>query len=166
MVSDSQWIAFDYTKEGNHDIFVINADGGPPRRVTTENGSNNGVRAGLETAVDLRLQSRRHVAGLENPRSGGAAVQITRSGGREAFESADGKFVYYAKSDTPGIWRTLADGGEETRVLDQVVIGQWALTGQRICFIDATSPAGLAIKHYDLATRQQRLTTVPETDRD
>jgi Tol biopolymer transport system component len=156
---DSQWIAFDYTKEGNHDIVVINADGGPPRRVTTKT-SNNGRPSWSRDGRWIYFGSNQ--GGMSQvwkiPAQGGAAVQITRSGGREAFESADGKFVYYAKSDTPGIWRTLADGGEETRVLDQVVIGQWALTGQGICFIDATSPAGPAIKHYDLATRQQRLT--------
>ena len=40
------------------------------------------------------------------PAEGGEAVQVTRKGGVTAFESSDGQWLYYAKSDTVGIWRT------------------------------------------------------------
>jgi hypothetical protein len=40
-------------------------------------------------------------------------------GAREAFESLDGRFVYYANVDAPGIWKVPVAGGEETRVLDR-----------------------------------------------
>jgi len=39
---DSRWIAFDCPKAGNYDIFVISADGGLPRRLTT--GPANKIR--------------------------------------------------------------------------------------------------------------------------
>ncbi len=52
------------------------------------------------------------------PSEGGPAVQVTRKGGREAFESPDGKSVYYHKRDVPGIWRVPVEGGEEAQVLD------------------------------------------------
>jgi hypothetical protein len=41
-------------------------------------------------------------------------------GGVFATESADGRFLYYAKLDVPGIWRMPLQGGEETRILDQL----------------------------------------------
>ena len=56
----------------------------------------------------------------KQPAQGGIAVQVTkRNGAEEALESLDGKFVYYASLDAPGIWKVPAGGGEETRVLDQ-----------------------------------------------
>jgi hypothetical protein len=48
----------------------------------------------------------------------------------EAFESADGKFVYWAKVDVAGIWRVSVQGGEETQALDVSTEGLWALTHQ------------------------------------
>lgn len=92
---------------------------------------------------------------------------MTNRGGRDAIESADGKFVYYAKLDTPGIWRVPVAGGEETRVLDQGWMGGWALTGQGICFRVArqeNGSAGPAIKFYDFDNRQ--VTTIREFSRD
>ena len=47
--------------------------------------------------------------------AGGPAVQVTNHGGYAAFESLDGKFLYYTKYQAvPGIWRIPTSGGEET----------------------------------------------------
>jgi hypothetical protein len=85
---------------------------------------------------------------------GGTAVQVTRTKGREAFESFDGKFVYYAKPNTPGVFKVPVAGGEETRVLDRGGQNVWALTGQGICFFDLTDSTGTALKFYNFATRK------------
>ena len=34
------------------------------------------------------------------PAGGGEAVQVTRNGGETAFESPDGKSIYYTKGDS------------------------------------------------------------------
>jgi Tol biopolymer transport system component len=48
------------------------------------------------------------------------AVQLTRSSGMEAEESADGRYVYYAKRGLPGVFRFSlgAQGAAEEKVLD------------------------------------------------
>lgn len=76
------------------------------------------------------------------------------SGAREAFESFDGKFVYYAKWDVPGIWKIPVEGGEETRVIEQSAMGLWGLTERGICFFDLTHPAGPALNFYSFGARQ------------
>jgi hypothetical protein len=71
------------------------------------------------------------------PVEGGPAVQVTKLGGREAFESSDGKFVYYAKdNDSSGLWRVPSEGGDETKVLDPIRQGSWALFEQGVYFIN------------------------------
>jgi hypothetical protein len=84
---------------------------------------------------------------------GGAAVHVAKAkGADEAFESLDGKFVYYATLDTPGIWKAPVAGGEETQVLDWGGQSVWALTGKGICSFDFSGPTGPALKFYDFAT--------------
>jgi WD40-like Beta Propeller Repeat len=89
----------------------------------------------------------------KQPAQGGSAVQVTKTkDAREAFESLDGKSVYYAKSNVPGIWKVPVSGGEETRVHDRGGHGIWALTGKGICFFDFSGSAGAALKFYNFAT--------------
>jgi len=52
------------------------------------------------------------------PADGGEAVQVTKRGGYVAFESLDGKFVYFSKDLwQTSIWRIPASGGEETNIV-------------------------------------------------
>lgn len=148
---DSRWIAFDSPKTGNEDIYVIAADGGQSRRLT--NGPSNNVRPswsqdgqwvyfGSNRSGDWQI--------WREPAPGGSAVQVTKTkGGEEAFESLDGKFVYYAKLDVPGIWKVPVGGGEETRVLDRGGRSAWAVTGRGICFFDLSSSNGTTLRFYD-----------------
>ncbi|MBI1790198.1 MAG: serine/threonine-protein kinase [Acidobacteria bacterium] len=86
------------------------------------------------------------------PAEGGAAVQVTRHGGREAFESVDGKILYYTKQ-TPaaGIWRVAPGGGEETQAIDRGAQGGWAITPEGIGFVSSPDSAP-AIQFYRFST--------------
>ena len=62
----------------------------------------------------------------------GTPAQVTRSkGSRETFESYDGKFVFFAKLQTSGIFKMPVEGGEETQVLQQggLNCGPWQEAG-------------------------------------
>jgi Tol biopolymer transport system component len=151
---DSHWIAFDSPKAGNSDIYVISVDGGPVRRLTS--GPSNNVRPSWsQDGLWIYFGSNRSGDWQiwKEPAQGGTAVQVTKTkGAREAFEALDGKFVYYAKSRTPGIWKVPVAGGEETRVLDRGGKSLWALTGKGICFFDLSGSTGISLKFYDFAT--------------
>ena len=75
------------------------------------------------------------------PSQGGPASQVTRSGGREAFESFDGKFVYYVKADVPGVWKCRLDGTEEVQVLPEGSSNHWALLKNGIYLLRRGAPA-------------------------
>jgi Tol biopolymer transport system component len=155
---DSRWIAFDSPKEGNSDIYVISADGGQQRRLTS--GPSNNVRPSWSR--DGRWiyfgSNRSGVSQIwKEPAAGGAAVQVTRSGGEEAFESADGKFVYLAKLGVTGIWRVPVEGAEESQVLDGAKENLWMLSDEGICFFDLKNPTGPALKFYSFTARETTL---------
>ena len=86
------------------------------------------------------------------PAEGGAAVQVTRQEGREAFESPDGKMVYYTRQiPAAGIWQVPAAGGEETQVIDHGSQGGWSMTPEGIGLF-RFGDSGPAIEFYRFST--------------
>jgi len=161
---DGSEIAFDYRATGMSDVYVINVTGGVPRRMTTEDADDS-VPSWSRDGKYLYFASNR-TGSLEvwkMPVEGGPAVQITRHGGFTAFESMDGRYIYYAKNNgCPGVWRIPADGGDETLVLSKGGAGnwgQWTLADNGIYFINY-KPEGLSVSLFNLAT--QKVTRVVE----
>jgi hypothetical protein len=67
---------------------------------------------------------------------GGKAVQVTRNGGGPAFESPDGKSIYYTKGDNSGpLWKMPVSGGEESQVLSAVGSRDFFVVKEGIYFI-------------------------------
>jgi Tol biopolymer transport system component len=169
---DGRQIAFDLKREADWDIYTTSLDGGPPRRVTTEPSDENvpsWSRDGRWIYFSSDRTGKRQV--WKAPAEGGEPVQVTKEGGFLAFESADGRFVYYTKDRdvqlSPGIWRTPVEGGEETRVLDSFNAenwGDWALMEDGIYFINADDKGNCAIQFFDFARR--RVTQVAELGQD
>jgi len=163
---DSRWIAFDSPIQGNSDIYIISANGGQPRRLT--NGPSNNVRPSWSRDGRWIYFGSNRTGDLDiwkEPAQGGAALQVTKkNAGEEAFESLDGKFVYYGKLGAPGIWKVPVEGGEGTQVLDRGRESLWALTGQGIYFFDLNDSTGIALKFYSFATG--KLTLLREFSKD
>ena len=154
---DGRQIAFDSWIEGNADIYVISAEGGKPRRLTfdadediTPSWSQDGrwIYFGCTRSGSMQI--------WKVPSEGGPALQVTRQGGFEGFESADGRFFYYAKGRAmPGIWRVPVAGGDETLVLNEHQAGlwrYWAVTDKGIYFATAEVPSHPLIEFFNFTT--------------
>ena len=153
---DDTQIAFESSPEGNKDIYLVSAGGGKPRRLTTEpsedqcpSWSRDGrwVYFGSNRSGSLQI--------WKMPSAGGPAVQVTKEGGFEGFESPDGKFFYYTKGlRIPGIWRVPVEDGAESLVLSHNKAGSWrywAVVKQGIYF--ATWELGeKAIEFFNFTT--------------
>ncbi len=55
----------------------------------------------------------------------GRVRQVTTDGGYAAIESPDGRWLYVARLDRPGLWRQPAGGGDETLIADRILAEQW-----------------------------------------
>ena len=108
------------------------------------------------------------------PSSGGAAVQVTRSGGYESSESTDGRFLFYNKYGfgRVGLYRQPATGGDEEIVytLPQLEsLGDWQVTATGVYFFHRYDSLGSgpskrpSLRFVDFATRPM-LEIVPFPD--
>lgn len=163
---DGRWIAFDSRSNdpahaGSPNIWVINAEGGQLRRLTTDPAGGVAPSWSHDGRLIYFASARsRNLDIWKVPAGGGAAVQVTRKGGFEAFETADGHYLYYLKGrGIPGIWRVPTAGGEEVPVVDRDQVGLWRcwrLAGGGIYYGTAAPPDGARLEFLDLATGRVR----------
>ncbi|HKA18466.1 MAG TPA: winged helix-turn-helix domain-containing protein [Blastocatellia bacterium] len=169
---DGRQVAFDAAVEVNNDdirhIHVVNAEGGPPRCITT-GSSYDGMPSWSRDGRWIYFASNRSGAWQvwKVPVEGGEAVQLTKNGGFRAFDSPDGKFVYYSKQDSSGLWRIAAEGGEESLILDQLQKGYfhaWAVADRGIYFIHPEPKPPAAIEFFSFA--KGRVTRIASLDKE
>ena len=154
---NGQQIAFDSGVGGNVDLFVVDAQGGSPHRLTSE-PSIDAVPSWSRDGHWIYFSSNRSGSGQvwKMPPVGGPAVQVTQHGGFAAFESPDGKFLYYAKGlMVPGLWRIPTQGGEEIEIISSLEAGYWgywAVVEKGIYYLDLKKTPG--INFFDIASHR------------
>lgn len=156
---DGQQIVFDAHPAGNADIYVISAEGGKPRRLTL-GPFHNVMPSWSRDGRWIYYCSNRSGAfqTWKVPAAGGQAMQVTKQGGFEAFESPDGKLLYYTKGrGAGGIWRMPVEGGEEMQVPELLNAGYcryWAVLDDGIYFVSQEASSRPAIKFFSFATHR------------
>jgi Tol biopolymer transport system component/DNA-binding winged helix-turn-helix (wHTH) protein len=160
---DGRRIVFDSSScvpgaDGNPDIYLIDAEGGTPTRLTDHPGEDI-VPSWSRDGQWIYFASNRNgtMQVWKVSAAGGQAVQVTDHGGFEAFESPDGKTLFYNKGRAlAGLWRRPAGGGPEEFVTDHHQAGLWRfwrVSGEGLFF--ATAPAdGARLEFLNLTTRQ------------
>jgi hypothetical protein len=134
---------------------VVSAEGGEPRQVTGGN-SDDVVPSWSRDGKSIYFNSNRSGDWelWKVPAAGGQAVQLTQTGGFEAKESKNGKWLYYSKSSEQGIWRMPIQGGTGRLVLNRKTERFWDLTDQGICFIDLDAKPHATINVYYFDTQR------------
>jgi Tol biopolymer transport system component/predicted Ser/Thr protein kinase len=151
---DGEQIVFDSRPQGQSDIFVVAASGGKPRQLTTNSASDqipSWSRDGKWIYFTSNRSGRAEVWKTPAP-AGGTSVPedpqpVTQNGGSYPFESADGRFVYYARGGS--VWRMPVEGGEESRVVESAS-QYFALAANGLYFIQ---PGEGSIRYLDLTTK-------------
>lgn len=168
---DGTRIAFDARVRGNADIYVVPVAGGPPTRVTTDEGVDV-VPFWSHDGAWIYFTSRRtgRPEAWRVPADGGREEQVTREGAFAAQPSADGRFLVYARDrDRSTLFRRpIAGGDEEPALVDAegrtrfvVMFSAWRPTREGIVFIEHVAGDGLRadaylLQAYDDATRAVR----------
>ncbi len=136
---DGKSLCFTANVEGNQDVFWIDLRRGSPRRLTTEASTDSQPQWSQDGGWIYFTTNRTGEPQIwKIPAGGGAAVQVTHNGGGCAFESPDGKFLYYIKPGSGGaeqLYKLQLSGGEESLVLEEVFWLNFSMSGEGIYFI-------------------------------
>jgi Tol biopolymer transport system component len=154
---DGQQIAFDFEPEGNVDVYVLKIDEGRPHNLTNSPSHDSAPTWSRDGQWIYFTSDRSGTNQIwKIPAKGGPAVPVTKKGGYSpAYESSDGKNLYYSKDVmTSGVWKIPLGGGEETLVLDQPTAGfygYWDLGEKGIYYYNSGTKD---IEFFDFARKQ------------
>jgi hypothetical protein len=152
---DGTWIAFEAAVGGNTDVYLVGADGGRLRRLTTE-PTMDGVPAWSRDGQWIYFVSTRAGATPDICRvapDGGEPVRVTHNGGFQPQESPDGRYLFYLDRPPGGaaivarLMRVALAGGHEEPVLERVRPFLWSVTDAGIIFV-TREPELDAIERY------------------
>jgi Tol biopolymer transport system component/DNA-binding winged helix-turn-helix (wHTH) protein len=158
---DGRRLAFDAAFRDQSHVFVAAPDAGTLRRLTSERTndarprwSRDGRWIYFASTRSGNLELWKVPADAEDENA--EPVRISPNGGMEAEESPDGRYLYYAKRQDPGLFRVplgVPGAGGEERVLDFGGEGRWQLGSRGIYVLDNRRPQPPTIRFHDLATR-------------
>ncbi len=158
---DGRWIAFDsQTEAGDPDVLVVDAAGGPPRRLASTPHYESlpaWSRDGRFVYFSSDRSGRFEVWRV--PAEGGEALQVTDAGGVTSLESYDGRTLFYVKtrsSPQPLFARTLGIPGER-KIVEEILGRTFAVDETGVVYFARGEPAGTtSLRHLDVATGETR----------
>ncbi|HTR25184.1 MAG TPA: winged helix-turn-helix domain-containing protein [Terriglobales bacterium] len=165
---DGRWISFDSRPGAHPNIHIVSSDGGPVRRFNNDT-SDDGVASWSHDGKWIYFASNRSGSWQVWKRTadGGSPVQVTSNGGFAPIESADGKYLYYTKYDSPGAFRVPVSGGEEVKILDEPPQGYWGyftVGTDGLYFAGDNGNHKPGLKFYDFATKKTSVVTALDKD--
>jgi Tol biopolymer transport system component len=143
-------IAFDAPPDSDGEVFTIDVQTRLARRLTRAR-SEDGVPSWSRDGRWIYFASDRSGSWQvwKMPSEGGEASRVTSAGGFAASESTDGKWLYYTRSWSPGLWRMPIGGGAEKRVLDVPQCNKlWVIADDGIYVVDSNSKPRAVIELF------------------
>jgi Tol biopolymer transport system component len=106
--ADGRWIAFDSSLDPRPDIFVVSAEGGKARQVTSPPG--NYVRPSFSADGQwIYSTDRGHL--VRSPFGGGTPEAVSETNLQEGYSSFDGRWIYYKQTPNFDLFRSALSGG-------------------------------------------------------
>jgi Tol biopolymer transport system component len=162
---DSQSLVFHARPEGQSDIFVIGAGGGPPARLTMDSANDMLPRFSSDGRSIYFSSDRSGRSEIwKMSADGGEATRITTGGGRSPMESPDGRTLYYAHiNPEKGIWKMPVHGGEPVQVTGPIGPQAAFVVGAKGIWYASAPPNRHMIHFHNFSTGKSRPVVV--TDR-
>jgi len=150
---DGQRVAFDSNLGDDANIFVISVNGGSALQLTFDpaadfipSWSHDGEWVYFASGRTGRSEIWKRCLGDDE------TFQVTTNGGFLAFESPDGRYLYYLKATSGPLYRMPVQGGDEEQIVDSVFRRNIAVNEEGVYFIsplDSADEARYRIGKYD-----------------
>jgi eukaryotic-like serine/threonine-protein kinase len=158
---DGKHITFSMASRAQVQIFLIPARGGQARQLTHSPGHKGAPSYSRDGRwIYFRWIRRNDDQIWKKPVEGGDPVQVTRFGGYLPQESMDGKYLFYLKSINmvrSSVWMLPLEGGEERRVLDDVLLGNFDVKEHGIYYVGGPTKVESRLLYYNLSAGKTRV---------
>ena len=155
---DGKYIVFHARPRGYANLYIVNVDTGSYRALTTGD-TNDTTPSWSHDGKWIYFLSEAHgeTQTWRIPAEGGQASQVTKNGGAIAFDSVDGKLLFYSKFNAPGLWMLALDGGPESQILPSLYsVDNFAVSKTGIYFARRTAENGGSINFMSFSSRDIR----------
>ena len=157
---DGRYIAFEFHPQERSEVYLLDVASGHTRLLPTNPGYDNLAPSWSRDAKWVYFGSTRGAEPLrfqlwKVPMAGGPPVQVTKNGGLQGFESADGRILYHTKYDVPGIWKVPVGGGEESLVVadfNSINYRSWVVCEKGIYLISFKSHPEGTIQFFEFSS--------------
>ena len=170
---DGRFVAFAASQPGiqRQHVYVVDASSGLVRRLTSGPSTDQWPtwsHDGRWVYFSSDDGSAREI--WKVPADGGSVTQVTSSGGDgKAWESTDGRFLYYS-TNRPALWRMPVGGGPSELVLEFPQItawgGEWVPAKNGIYWMNYAASPRPTIEFLSFATGQVTKVFTPAVDYD
>ncbi len=162
---DGRTIAFTSQQEGNRDIYLVDIATTAVRRFTT-GASEEGRASFSRDGRSIYFRSNRSGSDqIWKQAIEGEAMQVTKGGGFEAFESADGTNLYYIKArNREELWQMPPNGGAEVLAHQSVGEGRWSIADDGIYILRPTDPPTI-LRWNPVSNQESSVFTLPAVRR-
>lgn len=164
---DGRHLAYQRSGGTRAEVWVVPTAGGVPRQLAQTDGENaspswSGDGKWLYFSSDRT--GRREI--WRQPWPTGRAEQVTRTGGYTVQHSPDGKYLYFTKPESPGLFRMPVGGGdaEQIREVPEPDKFAWRVTRGGYYWYHSKPGTERTILVYDFATRKTRPAIPPNSD--
>ena len=169
---NGRYIAFEFHPNERGEIYLVEIPGGIPRPLKTIPGSDNLSPSWSPDGKWLFFASKRGNEPFQiwKMLPDSTPIRVTRNGGISPVESADGRYLYYAKYEKGGLWRLSLQGGDqfkETEIIPDLpgwAWPDWALSSDGIYYLKEDRSSGASIHFYDFSSG--KIFPISHLDRD
>ena len=155
---DGKALAFDFRSDPHTSVYVVELPNGAPHSLVSSPDADNVVPSWSGNGRWIYFASNRgskdfHLWKVRA--EGGMPIQVTRNSGFMAFESRDGRSVYYSRLTQPGIWNVPVDGGAERLACPDPEPddwANWAVSDDGIYFMNSRPGLAADIKFMEFSS--------------
>ena len=143
---------------GDGDVFVVPAEGGQVRNLTSRAGTDTFPTFSRDGRWIYFSSTRTGLPAIwKMPVAGGEPVRVSERGGLMGIESSDGSYIYYTESRSsfaPAVlWRQPVNGGASVKIAEGVTATSFDVVDNGVYYLEGLSGRN-RVQYLDLTTRK------------
>jgi serine/threonine protein kinase/Tol biopolymer transport system component len=153
--ADGRSILFSSNLGGHDGLYLINSQGGTPKRLMSNASKGSFSRDGnwIYFVSDRTGQSQIWKMPAHASHSYEEAVQVTRNGADFGIESPDGKYLYcVTRGDVTPLTKVALEGGQEVVVLPSILFSNFAVADEGIYFIPGPTQSRFSLQFLSFSS--------------